>query len=64
MTTSATLSAGAPADPAFEARLVVLAHAGGVPEAVTVGLPLLALVVFAVLERRARRREREDKDDG
>ena len=38
---------------------VVLAHGGGAPEAAMVGLPVLVLVVFAVLERRARRRERE-----
>ena len=37
----------------------VLAHGGGAPEAAMIGLPLLVLVVFAVLERRARRRERE-----
>ena len=37
--------------------VVVLAHGGGADEAVLVGLPLLVLVVFAVLERRARRRE-------
>ena len=38
---------------------LVLAHGGGAPEAAMVGLPVLVLVVFAVLERRARRRERE-----
>lgn len=43
---------------------VVLAHGGGVPEAAMIGLPVLVLVVFAVLERRARRRERGDGDDG
>ena len=47
----------------LDAPLVVLAHAGGVPEAAAIGLPLLALVVFAVFERRARRREREQDDD-
>jgi predicted esterase len=39
--------------------VVVLAHGGGAPEAAMVGLPVLVLVAFAVLERRARRRERE-----
>ena len=38
---------------------VVLAHGGGAPEAAMVGLPLLVLVAFVLLERRARRRERE-----
>jgi predicted esterase len=37
--------------------VVVLAHGGGAPEAAMVGLPVLVLVAFAVLERRARRRE-------
>ncbi len=41
--------------------VVVLAHGGGAPEAAMVGLPLLVLVVFAVLERRARRREAEQE---
>ena len=35
----------------------VLAHGGGAPEAAMVGLPVVVLAVFAVLERRARRRE-------
>ena len=39
------------------AGAVVLAHGGGAPEAAMVGLPLLVLAAFAVLERRARRRE-------
>ena len=39
--------------------VVLLAHGGGAPEAAMVGLPVLVLVVFAVLERRARRREAE-----
>jgi hypothetical protein len=45
---------------------VVLAHGGGAPEAAMVGLPVLVLVVFAVLERRARRREAEQEslDEG
>ena len=38
---------------------LVLAHGGGVPEAAMVGVPLVVLVVFAVLERRARRREQQ-----
>jgi membrane protein implicated in regulation of membrane protease activity len=44
---------------AAAAEPLVLAHGGGAPEAAMVGLPVLVLVVFAVLERRARRRERE-----
>jgi hypothetical protein len=39
--------------------VLVLAHGGGAPEAAMVGLPVLVLAVFAVLERRARRREAE-----
>lgn len=39
----------------------VLAHGGGAPEAAMVGLPVLVLVAFAVLERRARRREAEQE---
>ena len=38
---------------------MILAHGGGAPEAAMVGLPVLVLVAFAVLERRARRREAE-----
>jgi hypothetical protein len=39
----------------------VLAHGGGAPEAAMVGLPVLVLAVFVVLERRARRREAEQE---
>ena len=43
---------------------VVLAHGGGVPEAAMVGVPVLVLGLFAVLERRARRREAaQERDD-
>lgn len=42
---------------------VVLAHGGGAPEALMIGLPVLVLVLFGVLERRARRREAEQEDD-
>jgi hypothetical protein len=38
--------------------VVLLAHGGGAPEAAMIGVPLLVLVVFGLLERRARRRER------
>jgi hypothetical protein len=41
--------------------VVVLAHGGGAPEAAMVGLPVLVLAAFAVLERRARRREAEER---
>ncbi len=44
------------------ADAVVLAHGGGAPEAAMIGLPVLVLVVFTVLERRARRREAEQQD--
>ena len=43
---------------------LVLAHGGGAPEAAMVGLPLAILAVFVVLERRARRREREQQQSG
>ena len=43
---------------------LVLAHGGGAPETLMVGLPVAILVVFAVLERRARRREREQEQGG
>ena len=43
------------------ADAVVLAHGGGAPEAAMIGLPVLVLAVFAVLERRARRREAEQE---
>jgi hypothetical protein len=38
---------------------LVLAHYGGVPEALTIALPLLSFVGFLLLEKRTRRRERE-----
>lgn len=41
--------------------VVVLAHGGGAPEAAMVGLPVLVLAAFVVLERRARRREAEQE---
>jgi membrane protein implicated in regulation of membrane protease activity len=41
--------------------VVVLAHGGGAPEAAMVGLPVLVLAAFAVLERRVRRREAEQE---
>lgn len=40
---------------------VVLAHGGGAPEAAMIGLPVLVVVAFVVLERRARRRERDEE---
>lgn len=43
---------------------VVLAHGGGAPEAAMVGVPLLLLVAFGLLERRARRREAESGTQG
>ena len=41
--------------------VTVVAHGGGAPEAAMVGLPVLVLAVFVVLERRARRREAEQE---
>jgi hypothetical protein len=38
---------------------LVLAHYGGVPEALTFGLPIAIFAGFVLLEKRARRRERE-----
>lgn len=40
------------------AELVVLAHGGGAPEAALIGAPVLVILIFVWLERRARRRER------
>lgn len=37
----------------------VLAHYGGVPEALTIALPIAIFAGFLLLERRARRRDRE-----
>jgi hypothetical protein len=38
---------------------LVLAHYGGVPEALTVALPVVVFAGFMLAERRARRRDRE-----
>ena len=37
----------------------VLAHYGGAPEALTIALPIAIFTGFMLLEKRARRRERE-----
>lgn len=42
---------------------LILAHGGGLPEAAMLGAPVLALVVFVLLERRARRRKRDGEED-
>ncbi len=52
---SVVLSAQAP---------LLLAHGGGAPEAALIGLPLLVLVVFGLLERRARARDRDGRPPG
>ena len=39
--------------------LPLLAHLGGAPEALTIALPVLIFAGFMLLEKRARRRERE-----
>ena len=44
------------ATPRWPLRPAVLAHAGGAPEALRSGAPVLFLAVFAVMERRARAR--------
>ncbi len=38
---------------------LVLAHYGGVPEVLTIVLPIGIFTAFMLLEKRARRRERE-----
>lgn len=38
---------------------MVSAHYGGAPEAMTIVLPIVIFSAFMLLERRARRRERE-----
>jgi len=43
---------------------VLLAHAGGAPEAALVVVPIALLVVFGLLERRARRREAQQDGEG
>ena len=37
----------------------MLAHYGGAPEALTIALPVVIFAGFMLLEKRARRRERE-----
>ncbi len=39
---------------------MILAHAGGAPEALSIAGPVVVLVVLVVLERRARRKAREE----
>ena len=41
------------------ADAVLLAHGGGVPEALSIGLPLLAVGALVLMERSARRKARE-----
>lgn len=48
----------------MSASAVVLAHGGGAPEAAMVGIPLLLLLVFGLLERRARRCEAAGDTEG
>jgi hypothetical protein len=45
-------------------ELIVLAHLGGAPEAALVATPLVLLLAFGLLERRARRRERDSDTEG
>lgn len=39
---------------------LVLAHGGGVPEAATIGLPLVIVAGFIWAEKKARKRERDN----
>ncbi len=48
----------------MSASAVVLAHGGGAPEAAMIGIPLLLLLAFGLLERRARRREAGTDTEG
>ena len=61
---TAAAAAAASVSSSSVADVVLLAHGGGAPEAAMVGLPLLVLAAFAVLERRARRREAERDREG
>lgn len=40
---------------------LVLAHAGGVPEALTIGVPVLIFAGFMALEKRARKRDADER---
>lgn len=42
----------------------VLAHAGGASEVLTIGLPLVIFAGFMLMERRARTRERLERERG
>ena len=52
-----------PAAVAAEQGVVLLAHAGGVPEAATIALPLLIFAGFMAAERRARKRDQARRDE-
>ncbi|MCW2606104.1 MAG: hypothetical protein JWO60_797 [Frankiales bacterium] len=41
---------------------MLLAHGGGAPEALTVGVPLLVVLGLVLVERSARRKARADND--
>lgn len=49
---------------AAQSAATVLAHAGGAPETVMVGAPIVVLAVFALMEKRARKREKDAETDG
>ena len=41
---------------------MLLAHGGGLPEALSLGLPVAVVVALVLLERSARRKAREEDD--
>ena len=43
---------------------IVLAHGGGAPEALTLGLPILVVLAFVYFEMKARKKERNQDQDG
>lgn len=44
--------------------ITVLAHGGGAPEALTIGMPVAIFVGFVLMEWRARKREQVERERG